>query len=314
MKLNHNSILDSIDTWTKYFLDVKINNDISKNTLSRYKVVLGYFYEFATENINENAKLQDIDKSIIINFLKYKEWKASTKKNNLVVLKVFFNFIANESKDKVSFINLFKGLNIKTPINIPIHLTSDEMGLVDVYLLDKINGFITKTNNLTIMDLKNYRNVILIYILSKSGIRVSESLGLKVNDFILDDINNIYSFKVFGKGSKERIVYAPAIIKYFLKELQKRNIRNIAFTKEEDKDKIIDRAYLFRVGGRIFQELKINKTGLHIFRHSMAMKMVRNNTNIAIISQLLGHTDIATTQIYARSDENTNKMNALRSF
>lgn len=310
MKLNHNNILDSIDKWTKYFLDVKINNDISINTLSRYKTVLRYFYEFATESITENSKLQNIDKSIIMKFLKYKEWKPSTKKNNLIVLKVFFTFISNESNEKISFRKVFKGLNIKTPTIIPIHLTSDEMDRVDSYLVEEIK--FKKNTYISTSEFRHMRNIVLIYILFKSGIRVSEVLSLSLRDFVLDKINNMYSFKVFGKGSKERIAYAPAIIEIFLLELQKRNISKIASTSSEDKT--LDRSYLFRISAKIFKKLGINKTGLHIFRHSMAMKMVRNNTNIAVISQILGHTDIATTQIYARSDEATNRLNALKSF
>ncbi len=311
MKLEHDNLFDTILKWKKFYLEVKNNNELSKHTYSQYNKVFNLFYEFIIEELDEDKSIKDIDKSIIIKFLNHKEWEASTKKNYLIFIKGFFQFISDENDSNYNFLKIFKNINIKVKKSIPIHLNNDEEEKVNTYCIDTFK--LVEKKQISISNKVAIRNALLIYILLKSGIRVSEVLGLKVDDFILDNESNVYSFKVLGKGNKERIAYVPATIEKVFKYFINIQHSNIAFSST-NKDNLIDRAFLFIIVRKIFKSLNINKSGLHIMRHTLAMKLVAQNVNLSTISEILGHSDISITQIYARSNEESKKSALVGSF
>jgi integrase/recombinase XerD len=63
------------------------------------------------------------------------------------------------------------------------------------------------------------------------------------------------------------------------------------------------RAELYTMLDKLYKKLNIKKRGIHILRHTFGKRMVKKNVNLSTIKELMGHENIQTTMIYARSDE-----------
>ena len=78
-----------------------------------------------------------------------------------------------------------------------------------------------------------------------------------------------------------------------------------------NKFNLLDRVGLYRVVSNKMKKANINKKGIHILRHTFAKNLVAKNINLSTIKDLLGHEDIATTMIYAKTNEE-NKIMAVK--
>jgi len=67
--------------------------------------------------------------------------------------------------------------------------------------------------------------------------------------------------------------------------------------------RVMHRAELYSTLNKLYKKLYIKKRGVHILRHTFGKRMVKKNVNLATIKELMGHENIQTTMIYARSDE-----------
>jgi site-specific recombinase XerD len=134
--------------------------------------------------------------------------------------------------------------------------------------------------------------------------RISELSSLNFENLNLDE-NEI---KVFGKGSKERIVLISDRAKGFLQTYIK-TVRYMIF--KSDSTKMSDPVFINKTGYRLQPQsvrLAINdvveKIELpkhvtpHVFRHSFATKMLENGADLRVVQELLGHSSISNTQIY----------------
>jgi integrase/recombinase XerD len=150
----------------------------------------------------------------------------------------------------------------------------------------------------------NIRQRSIIEILYSTGCRVSEIKNLNVSDINWSQM----SFKVIGKGNKERIVYFTAKAKLLLLNyLDSKKIKTTAVFTNSKKpyNRLSTRSIEKEVN-----QIKIN-AGLqdliitpHIMRHSMATHMINSNMSITTLQTLLGHSSPATTtQIYAEVDQ-----------
>ena len=69
------------------------------------------------------------------------------------------------------------------------------------------------------------------------------------------------------------------------------------------KGRVMHRAELYTMLDKLYSKLYIKKRGIHILRHTFGKRMVKKNVNLSTIKELMGHENIQTTMIYARSDE-----------
>jgi len=162
-------------------------------------------------------------------------------------------------------------------------------------------------NNTKIETPSGYRNRAILELLWATGMRVSELSGLNFGDLNLE--NN--EIRVFGKGSKERIILVTDRAKSYLE----RYISSARF--------LIPKGYRMEQPGES-SPVFINNTGFrlqtrtirnvineivekidlpkhvtpHIFRHSFATHLIENGADLRIVQELLGHASISNTQIY----------------
>lgn len=241
---------------------------LSKNTFNAYKSDLNLFFKFTNKSIDE------INHDDILRYLEFAS-KNSAKTNNrmLSCLRAFFNFLISEniiSNSPITGIEL-----AKTTRNIPRFLTENQM----IELIKVCD-----------MDNDPLRSRLLILLLYSTGMRVSEVLSVRINMIDFDDC----TIRIIGKGNKERIVPVDKGVIELIKSL---HITDYIF-KSHKTGKVITRQRVFQLIKKLGTEIGVTDLSPHKIRHSFATHMLNNGANIFTIQNLLGHSDISTTEIY----------------
>ena len=146
------------------------------------------------------------------------------------------------------------------------------------------------------------RNRTIIECLYSCGLRVSELTSLKISDIIFED--NI--IKVIGKGNKERIIPLSKTLKKYLiiyintirskQTIHKLHIDTLFLNR---RGKGLSRVMIFTMVKAIVEASPVNKNvSPHTFRHSFATHLVEGGADLRIVQEMLGHTNITTTEIY----------------
>ena len=270
---------DYLNSYESYLV---IDKKYSKNTIMSYMKDLKKYNNFL-----DKKNILNINQKDIIDFITYeKKQKKSdrTINHDLIVIKNFYKYLEKE--------NIIK-INPATNIDLP-KLKKTIPRILSVEDVDKL------------LDIKldskyDYRNKAILELLYSSGLRISELTNLKVQD--LDLLENIV--RVSGKGSKERIVpigdyatkYLNIYINTYRKELIKKEATDYLFLNSRGSS--ISRQALFKIIKNLIKEKGIKvDVSPHTLRHSFASHMLENGADLRSIQELLGHSDISTTQIY----------------
>ena len=151
------------------------------------------------------------------------------------------------------------------------------------------------------------RDYLLIELLYSTGARVSEVIGINLNDFNQSQVGNdeISTIKLKGKGGKERIVPLGSFAKQALDDYLVR-IRPALLKKSNENALFLNVRgnRLSRVSAWEIVKSAARRAGLdtrvtpHVFRHSYAMHLLDGGADIRVVQELLGHASVTTTQIY----------------
>ena len=263
-----------------------IERQLSSNTIDAYKRDLYSFFNYV------NKKYNNISKEDIINYIKYLNSELNPKSVNrhIVTLKNYFNFLEKNSMININPCENITGL--KTKKSIPRVLSEEDIDkLLDI---NPKNAF-------------EYRNKSMLELMYSSGLRVSELLNLNVNDIDFD-LNIV---RIFGKGSKERIMPINEIATSFLydyiniyrKTLLKNKVNDILFLNSRGEK--LSRQGFFKILKEIAREKGIKKElSPHTLRHSFATHLLNHGADLRSIQTMLGHENIETTQIYTHVSNN----------
>lgn len=269
---------NEIELFTNYLL---IDKKYSKNTIESYKRDLTQFNNFI------DKKVTDIEDSDIKKYLK--ELNILKESNKTVArfissLRTFYKFLIIE---KIVTKNPLE--NIELPkLNKSLPKTLDEED-------------IDKLLNIKLTDNYSFRNKAMIELMYATGLRVTELINLKMQDI---DIN-MALLRTMGKGSKERIIPIGDYALHYL-ELYIFNYRDSMLKKEyndylflNNHGKQMTRQGFFKILKKIAVENEIEKDfSPHTLRHSFATHLLNHGADLRSIQELLGHSDISTTQIY----------------
>ncbi|MBA5729351.1 site-specific tyrosine recombinase XerD [Aerococcaceae bacterium INB8] len=273
-----------IDDYERYLL---IDQGKSQNTIQSYMRDLKKFVTFI--NKQEIVEINNINKDTIqlyIISLNKAGFAASTTNRMISTLKNFFHYLIREQKMDHNPMDLIQGA--KNRNHLPKTLSSKEIDR----LLEAPD---TETNN-------GIRDRAILEVMYATGLRVSELTHLKMNELHLE----LGFIQTVGKGDKERIIpigeEALFWIKKYLEEVypiyaKKSTDSTILFLTQRGK-------HFTRQG--IWKNLKkyVNLAGIdhevspHILRHSFATHLLENGADLRMVQELLGHSDISTTQIY----------------
>lgn len=311
MQLDTGNIVTDLQRWMTKFIEEKTNKGVKQRTLDIYNGILENFLEYSRQYQGE-AGIDDINRIFVNGYLADRaknstSFGSSTKNLHITVLKSLFAFITENNDSNEDFDKYFKKLKATVNVAMKPRVEEDEL----TKLLNYLQKMKSEPRNRTI----NFRNSLLVKSMLYAGLREIELIPLKLTDFVFHDktdkSDSFYSLMVTGKGGKERMVYMPAsTISDELETLKEKMGENwqICLTRNGT---IINRSNLWTIVAGIFKRAGVEKTGLHILRHTFARRMVDANINLETIRELLGHADIATTsKFYAKTNEQ-NKRNAV---
>ncbi len=276
-----------IDTFIKF---IKYEKRYSLHTIRSYQNDLSGFVSYL-QIIDKNIEVKDINFKVIRSWIvDLIESGVSVRSVNrkISTLKSYFKFLVQQGIITVNPMN--KVLSPKNQKRLPSFVEQSQMDL----LLDKVDfgeGF------------NNIRDKFIIQLLYFSGIRLSELINLKVDDFNLS--NN--TFKVLGKRNKERIIPISNELKNsYINYCKNRSqvvdsgkIKNLLITEKGEKvyEKLIYRV----VNNYLSCVTTIEKKSPHILRHTFATHMLNNGADLNAIKELLGHSNLSATQVYTHN-------------
>lgn len=177
-----------------------------------------------------------------------------------------------------------------------------EQHLPAVLTLEEIDSMIAQID---LSSNEGHRNRAILEMLYGSGLRVSELTELKLSNIYLEEEYML----ILGKGSKQRYVpISPEAKKWFIYWLEERSHWHIdpkatdyAFLNRRGRP--LTRAMVFTIIKRLTEAAGIHKVvSPHTLRHSFATHLLQNGADLRVIQQLLGHEDLATTEIYTHVD------------
>lgn len=262
-----------------------IDRKYSVNTKKAYSNDLKQFINFL-ESL-KIKKLDQIDKTVVRSYLKYLDEVGNDERSvahKITVLRQFYKYLKIEKIIVESPIVEIAQPKLKKVL--PKVLTHEEV--------DKLLDFQLKTKY-------DFRNKAMLELMYASGLRISELIHLKIHDVNLE----MATVRVFGKGNKERIIplgdYALFALTIYLTEyrsaLLKRELNDDLFLSSRGSS--MSRQAFFKIVKQIAKEQGIKKElSPHTIRHSFATHLVENGADLRSVQELLGHTDISTTQVY----------------
>ena len=256
---------------------LKFKKGLSANTISAYESDITQFLEFTGENIINN----DLIELFITSELNDKSDNSKIRKISSINQYIdWFNLDNKEYQIVIEKVSLKKGSYLPETISI-----SDVNRLINIY---------DHTNYM------NSRNLTLIDFMYSTACRVSELCDVRVSDLDFEED----FVKLFGKGSKQRIVPIGSELKINLSKYLK--FRDELNTQEpylflSKNINQLDRTAIFRI---IKKSATLSDTALsvhpHTLRHSAATHMLEAGCDLRTLQELLGHTSVSTTKIYTK--------------
>ena len=272
-----------IDRYLSYLLTEK---GLSANTLEAYGRDLSHFHAFAiTQGC---ADIRTVDTPVVIDYLRQLRKEGLSPRSrgrHLVTLRGLFRYLRQFSlisKDPVRNIDLPK-LKLKLP---------------DVLNPDEVRRLLEAPDHKTPRGLRDGAMLELTY---ASGLRVSELINVKVREVNLE----AGFVRVFGKGSKERVVpigrFALDRVTRYLEAgrplLLKGVTSDVLFVGRAGK--ALSRQSFWMIIKKYAKQAGINKNVKpHSLRHSFASHLLEGGADLRAVQMMLGHSDITTTQIY----------------
>jgi len=276
-----------------YISFLKNEKNYSNNTIISYKndllQLLNYLKEY---KIIKRDSIKYIDPSIMRKYIVYlKKCNYSVRSicRKISTIRSFFKFLSREG-----MVDINPTINLTTPKIVK--------KLPSFLYLEEINKLIETPSGHTILGIRDRAILELLY---GTGMRVGELVNLSIRDIDLYE----KTVRVFGKGSKERILPLgnPSI-----RAVQEYLTSRDTFRKNISLDKIDQNAlFLNRFGGRLsarsIRRLLIKymkmadlnkKISPHVLRHSFATHLLGGGADLRSVQELLGHESLSTTQIY----------------
>ncbi len=267
---------------------------LSDNSVEAYQHDVSLFMQYL-ELEKKTTGLDGIDMQVIENFFAYlydMNIGAKSQARILSGLKSFYRYLLEEE------------IVDKDPTEL---ISSPTLGrhLPEVLSYEEIQKML---DSIDLSDPLGHRNKAIIEVMYGCGLRVSELISLKISDIFRED----GFVRVFGKGSKERLVpignSSLKILYQYIDGTRKH---------QKPKPKFSDTVFLNRRGSGLTRQMVFlivkelaEANGIkksispHTFRHSFATHLIEGGANLIAVQQMLGHASISTTEIYTHiSDE-----------
>ena len=293
------------------FLSVYLpsQKNVSKNTVYSYrdtfKLLIKYYQE--TENLPaERITMDLLSSERIIGFLEWLESERkcsiSTRNQRLAAIHSFFRYVQGEEPSGL--------YHFQKVISIPVKKAKKT--IVEYLIPEALKLLLEQPDKHTA---RGRRDLTLMSVLYDTGARVQELIDIKVSDVILDSPSVVV---LTGKGNKIRRVpimkNTVALLRSYLSEnnLKQQWKNQYPLFSNNQHNKLTREGVAYIIAKYVEsarQSLMIipQKVKPHVFRHSKAMHLLQAEVNLIYIRDFLGHVDIKTTEIYARTDTETKR-------
>ncbi len=275
--------MNIIDAFENFLQFLRFEKGLTNQTIQDYKDDFAQFLKYYPSKVD----LDDLTSSDLNEF-SYDQAingkSSATITRRIATIKNFFLFLESE--------------NLKSDLlNTEISLPNKEKKLPEVLSVEEVNELLKTPDKHTDLGKRDYA---LLEVLYSCGLRVSEAEKLQLNQINTQE----KIIKVVGKGKKERII--P------IRDEALNAIKDYIYNVRSEK-RIVDKNYVFlnRSGKKLTRQViyslvvKYAKyAGIekrihpHTLRHSFATHLLDNGADLRVVQELLGHTNIGTTQLY----------------
>lgn len=262
----------------------------SAHTVAAYSADLLSFKDYVVENFdteNITATNYSIIRSWIVQ-LSESGFENKTINRKIASLKAFYKFLLKVKQIESS--PLLQHKSLKTPKKLQIPFSENELNLV-------LNAIEFSE------DFEGIRNKLIIELFYVTGIRRAELINLKIYNVDL----NTQTIKVIGKRNKERIIpivslTINSINKYLSQRAKIENITNSEYFFITKKGLKLNETFVYRLINMYFSNVseKVKKSP-HMLRHTFATHLLNNGADLNSVKELLGHSSLASTQVYTHN-------------
>ncbi len=263
--------------------------NLSQNSITAYRSDLNDFYSFCCST--------SFDEDTVLNYVYYLSHKRLLKDTSisrkLITLKLFYKYLTDYHYINANYF-LFHTFQFKKERKLPKTLSVKESSKLLNTACQKCD---TATTNFE--KWKSTRNLALIDILISTGIRIGEASYITLEDIIFSE----HTILIHGKGRKQRLIYisCPQTWAHLINWLKIRRNRNNASNKlflnqRGEALSIYGIEYIYKCLA-IEAGININSTP-HYLRHTFATNLLANGADLRSVQELLGHSSVATTEIY----------------
>ena len=277
-------------SYQESFIDyIRYEKRYSSHTVIAYKKDLDQFVQFSTEMVGD-FNVKETDTKLV------RAWVVSLMEQNLsprsvnrkvTTLKSFFKFLMKEHVVEN---------NPATQLPLP-------------KIRKKLPGFVEENNLSHLLDdgffsddFNGIRDKLIVTVLYGTGIRLAELLKLKESDFNKKE----HLIKVLGKRNKERVIPYPADINNLLELYVNEKRKTIGSETERllvtESGKPVYEKLIYRVvKNNLAKVTLLEKKSPHVLRHTYATHLLNRGADLNAVKELLGHSNLAATQIYTHT-------------
>ncbi|MCM1296789.1 MAG: tyrosine-type recombinase/integrase [Muribaculaceae bacterium] len=282
---------------TEFLWHCRFEKKLDEKTIRAYRADLRQMAEIT----GSMTDIFEVSKTDIKNYLQQIAcFKHKTIKRKIATLRSMLNYLECEYED---YINPMRKMQIKMkePLRLPIVMTIEEMRRI----LDSLYGRTDKCARGTYAYKAAVRNIAVVELLFASGMRVSELCNLRNRDV---DMKN-GEVRIIGKGNKERIIYIcqPETLKALHQWIEQKNgaceLQAPFFTNRLHRG-LSTQSVRQLIRSIVFASGISKHITPHTFRHTFATLLLEEDVDVRYIQSLLGHSSIATTQIYTHVNPN----------
>ncbi|CAL2106033.1 Tyrosine recombinase XerC [Tenacibaculum sp. 190524A02b] len=268
---------------------LEVEKKYSKHTVTAYKKDLESFEEFCVKTYEEDSLVgvhYNQIRTWIVNLVE-KGVTNRTINRKISSLKTFYNFLQKIEEIKMNPLAKHKSLKVQKKVSVPF--TKEEVKAV-IDLLNEGDGF------------EFVRDRLIVELLYATGIRRAELIAIREKD--IDLARGV--IKVLGKRNKERLIVLLPLVQKSLERylIEKKNL------KEADREYLlvskkgvkIYETLVYRIINSYFSRVSTKaKKSPHILRHAFATHMLNNGASLNSVKELLGHSSLASTQVYTHN-------------
>lgn len=286
----------------KYFNFYLPGRNLSTNTMRSYADTFSLFLEFCEQKLDLKPEILTLEKVTMETVEAFLRWtkderqnSPSTRRQRLAAIHSFFRFMQISNPPKMFEYQRILAIKLpKIPKHQPTHIPYDAM-----------KEFLSSPDTNTSQGLRDCALLCLLY---DTGARVQELIDLSVRDIRL---NAPATVTLTGKGRKTRTVpIIGATVQILDRYVTENHLTDngkseypLFFNRQNNRLTRAGISYIIRKYlQKVNTDLIPDKISPHIFRHTKAMHLLQSGIDIILIKDILGHSDVSTTEVYARAD------------